>query len=83
MSELQKWAVEAGRKIGIETSDAEAALAIQQAAEPILAVVRAVAVGCYQADRCAVCREESVEGKLHTTNCPVPAALAAMDAPDE
>lgn len=68
---------------GEEPTDGELAEAanFQRAAEPILAVVRAC-YDNYAKFGCLVCRQEEVFGKrCHTNDCPVPAALEAMEVP--
>jgi len=79
VSKPMKWAVEAFiAAVGEHPETVEApdywtdeALAIQRAAEPLLAVVR----DCFDTDgECMLCR-----GNPHLPSCPVPAALKAME----
>ena len=75
--ELMKWAVEACDNWG---DDPER---IQQAGEPLMAVVRAAKVRIGGVLECAICLALLEDGDWsageHRGQCPVPAALKAME----
>ena len=79
MSATMKWAVEAydaakvaSRRAGLPWP----AAAIQEAAEPLLAVVRAAV---NENGTCALCWGATSRSAGHLPTCPVPAALQAME----
>lgn len=76
-----RWAVEATARLGLLPKFPRDALAIQRAAAPLLAVVRAC---LHQGSRCVLCGlpVTGLPPDIHDTDCPMPAALKAMESAD-